>query len=484
MTSLKKQGSFLVLGKLISFSTQLIIPIILIRLIDQNEYGFYQKLLTISILLFPFIDLYFKRSIYYFHPRLDQKEIKSFFSQTFFISFLAGIIIVVLLTLSSLLFDFGEKYNFNLLLLVVVYTLFFTTSNFIEVIFIVEKKSIQTLKYLIIDSLLKAFFILLPAYLFQSIQKIFIGLILYAFVECIFLYYYLKKNYAINLDSITISSFKKQSKYCKPLLLSEIVGKIGANADKYILLFMLSSSDYAIYSVGSFKLSFIIILYSSIGQVILPRLSELNKQGKFRDAFTLWKKMVKNNALVTIPVLIFFWWNANEFIEFIFTEKYSESTVVFRIVILSLLIQMLGHGYILRGFAENNNILKANIIRTLFSLIFGYILIDNFGMVGGALVFLISFTINALIQLRKTKKILKIDFIDFLPWIDFFKFFTISIIGLIPVLVLKSFNLNSFVFLTISAISFFSIVLILMEKLNYFNIKQLYNFLRKIDDEK
>ena len=479
MTSLKKQGGFLVLGKLISFCAHLIVPIVLVRLLDKNDYGFYQKLLTISILLFPFIDLYFKRSIYYFYPRLQQKEITSFFSQTFFISFLAAIIIFVLLAICSCIFDFGEVYNFNILLLVAIYTLFFATSNFIEVIFVVEKKPIQTLKYLILDSLLKASFILLPAYLFQSIQKIFIGLILYALIECVFLYYYLKKNYKINLDSITKSSLKKQSKYCKPLLLSEIVGKIGANADKYILLFMLSSSDFAIYSVGSFKLSFIIILYSSIGQVILPRISELNKQGKFYDAFSLWKKMVKYNALVTIPVLSFFWWNANEFIEFVFTDKYHESIIIFRIVIMSLLIQMLGHGYILRGFAENNNILKANIIRTLFSLTFGYFLIDNFGMVGGALVFLISFAINAIIQLRKTMKILKIDFIKFLPWTDFLKIFTISIIGLIPAIILKYFDLNNFIFLTISSISFFSIVLIILEKLNYFTFQQLYSYLRK-----
>ena len=140
---------------------------------------------------------------------------------------------------------------------------------------------------------------------------------------------------------------------------------------------------------------------------------------------------------------------------------------------------MLGHGYILRGFAENNNILKANIIRTLFSLTFGYFLIDNFGMVGGALVFLISFAINAIIQLRKTMKILKIDFIKFLPWTDFLKIFTISIIGLIPAIFLKYFDLNNFIFLTISSISFFSIVLILLEKLNYFTFQQLYSYLRK-----
>ena len=140
---------------------------------------------------------------------------------------------------------------------------------------------------------------------------------------------------------------------------------------------------------------------------------------------------------------------------------------------------MLGHGYILRGFAENNNILKANIIRTLFSLTFGYFLIDNFGMVGGALVFLISFAINAIIQLRKTMKILKIDFIKFLPWTDFLKIFTISIIGLIPAIILKYFDLNNFIFLTISSISFFSIVLIILEKLNYFTFQQLYSYLRK-----
>ena len=76
--------------------------------------------------------------------------------------------------------------------------------------------------------------------------------------------------------------------------------------DKILLITFLTSSDFAVYAVGSFRIPFIALLYSSIGNVVMPKLSEYSKRNDYHKAHQLWIKMVIKNSMLTIPVVIFF----------------------------------------------------------------------------------------------------------------------------------------------------------------------------------
>ena len=170
---------------------------------------------------------------------------------------------------------------------------------------------------------------------------------------------------------------------------------------------------------------------------------------------------------------------AKEIFIILFTDNYAESANVFRIIILALLIQMLGYGYVLRAFGKTKKILIAKIYRTLLSLIFGYIFIKNFGIVGAALTFLFSYIINAIIQLRDTKILLNVSLKDYLPWSDFIKLFAISIIHGIIIILTKNLNWPIIYRLLFNSLIYFGIVILSLHKFNYFKKFGLDKFLLK-----
>ena len=198
----------------------------------------------------------------------------------------------------------------------------------------------------------------------------------------------------------------------------------------------------------------ITILYTSVGDTLMPKLSEFSKNNSILGAHSLWKKMIRYNSMFTIPTVLYFIIVAPEFITFLFTDQYFDSILIFQLTLSTFLIQMLGHGYILRAFAKTGQILKANLIRTIISLILGYFLIINLGIIGAALIYIISFNINAFIQLYKSKTVLDVSTREFLPWKDFINFILYSSIAILPVILLKNFEMNSLLYLFISFILF------------------------------
>ena len=52
------------------------------------------------------------------------------------------------------------------------------------------------------------------------------------------------------------------------------------------------------------ELSLITIFYTSIGNVVMPKLSEFAKSNDTTSAHNLWNKMIVKNAMITIPTVL------------------------------------------------------------------------------------------------------------------------------------------------------------------------------------
>ena len=314
-------------------------------------------------------------------------------------------------------------------------------------IFIIEGKANYSLVYFSFDKIIRLILILSFVIIFNQVFYAIISILIYYFIKFILLIFYLFKTYNISLKNIDKQFLKSQIIYAGPLFISEIIGKIGSSADRLLLIFLLSSAEFAIYSIGSFRIPMITILYTSVGDTLMPKLSEFSKNNSILGAHSLWKKMIRYNSMFTIPTVLYFIIVAPEFITFLFTDQYFDSILIFQLTLSTFLIQMLGHGYILRAFAKTGQILKANLIRTIISLILGYFLIINLGIIGAALIYIISFNINAFIQLYKSKTVLDVSTREFLPWKDFINFILYSSIAILPVILLKNFEMIFIIFI-------------------------------------
>ena len=470
---LKTQAVYVFIGKIFSLFFQLLTPIILVRIFSKTDYGLYQQILSLSMIALPFLGFSLNNSLYYFYSKNTIDDNKSYLSQAFYIPILFGSLLMLGLFLFNdyvIINSFGNKF---MLLVTILFFFISANSRLLDNIFILEEKAFHSLFYFSFDKLARLIFLLILVLIFETVISAIVALTIYNFLKFFYLYFYLRSNYQISIFSFKKNNLFKQIRYSIPLYISTIIGKTSAHMDKILLITFLTSSDFAVYAVGSFRIPFIALLYSSIGNVVMPKLSEYSKRNDYHKAHQLWIKMVIKNSMLTIPVVIFFIYIAPILIVLLFTDSYIDSIVVFQITILTLLIQMLGHGYLLKSFAKTKQILYANIVKAIITLIFGYILVSELGIIGAAILYVTGFTINALIQLIKSKNIFNYSWFYFFPYKDIIVFFIFSFICLFFIYLLKNLINNNYIYILVSSIIYFTFYLLMLLKFRYVKFSDL-----------
>jgi len=307
--SLKEQVSYLFSGKVIALAIQMAIPLILVRLINREEYGLYLQFLLIGQFLSSILIFSIPTSLYFFVPNAGDKK-DQLISQTYFaIVFMCLIFLPLYYLLGPQLSVFIEIDTFNRLYYPLgLYICFCTTSLMLEHLFVVEKKSNYVISYNVLSTLLRVTFLILAFITFKTIISLIWALVLLRVLMSGFLFFYLRANYRLNPDFRFWDKpyFLSQVKYTVPLAMASVVNNIGKNADKFILSAFFSASDFAIYSIANYKVPIVNLLFPSVSNVIVPQISKYRAEGNIAEVKRLWHKMIVVLSNVTIPTAFFF----------------------------------------------------------------------------------------------------------------------------------------------------------------------------------
>lgn len=483
--SLKKQALYNLVGRFFEFLVGMATPIILVRIFTQTDYGLYQQALVIGTVLAALLGFNFAHNLFYFYPTAkDKNEQTKLISQTYFGLWGVGLLLLLVFILGRpLLFKYVESEFFKEIFLFIPFFVIFTILNrSFDNIFVIEGKAKIAMYYYSINRFIRGFFVLGAALIFNTPMAVLWSLIIYLSIISLFLFSYLFYHYKISPFKWDKQLFRKQFKYALPFGLSGVVGAIGNYADKLIMTTFLPTKDFAIYSVGNFRLPFIELLYNSVGNVILPQISKYSTEvdGKIK-AYQLWRKMILKNMIVTIPVIVFSMGYATEIITLLFGDQYEESANVFRILILMFTMQMFGFGYILRGFGITKPIFPANVVKMLVSIGLGIPLIYYFGYIGAATSFVLAFSSNGIIQLTITKRFLGMKWANFIPWIDMGKLLLVAIICIVVSKLIVFFEAPKIIYLALSSGIYFLLGYLLLFKLKYLpSITNLKLFIKNI----
>jgi len=469
--SLRKEATFNIIGRLFELLFTMATPIILVRVFSQNDYGLYQQALIIGTAITSLLGFNIVHNLFYFYPIAKNNNQRIIYiSHTYFLLFFIGASFAIVLFLLKPIIQpyITTQYFVEIYYFIIFYVLLTLMSNTFNNFFVIEGKAKIAMWFYGINKIIRVICILTAAIVFKTPVAALWGIILYLLLLALFFYIYFRYNYNISPFRFDKTIMKKQLKYIFPFGLSRIVGTIGNYSDKLIITAFLPARDLAIYSIGNFRIPLIGILYSSVGNVILPKISEYSKlpNGKLK-AFELWKKLIINNIVITLPILIFSFYYAYPIITLIFGNEYGESAIVFRIMILIFLIQMFGFGYLLRGFGMTRPILPANIVKMVLSIILGGLFVYLWGYKGAAISYVIAFTSNGVIQLVVTRRFLEIPWRSFLPWFDIIKIFIASIISLLISLIMNYYEISTLLYLISTSIIYFIIVYVFLYYMNY-----------------
>ncbi|MFU8858661.1 MAG: oligosaccharide flippase family protein [Deferrisomatales bacterium] len=431
--SLRTQSALLFLGHVASFVVQLAVPVLLVRLLSRPEYGVYQLALTVTSTAVLLLGMGLRPSLYYFYPTVGDRK-PQVLTQTVYLTVgvataALGVFLVVLPWVPT------EHTTADRLILLQIagVTYFISISSLIGDVFILQAKALLNAFYLVAEQIVRACFVLVPALLFATVHHALWGLLCFYLLRTAALFLYLRLSCGAFGKVHDFDLVRRQIAYVLPLGGSSLIAVVRTKLDRFLVSGLLGVTPFAAYSVASYNVPVLQMLYHSIFQVAMPRLSRHAAEGEKAAAHALWQTLVEKAALVTLPCVLYMAVMGEQVISLLFTPQYLDALPAYRVFLCVPLVQMMGHGLIARAFGNTRVYLTAGVLALIPAVVLGVTFTKTWGITGAAAAAVISFGLSTSIILRAEKKILGLRFREWFPIRPLAEMSALSVLAMVPV---------------------------------------------------
>ncbi len=373
------------------------------RAFSLQENGTYGQVLLVSNLIVLVFSLGIS-NVYSILLADNKNDINKVFTNSTFLLVIAGLlasIIQIIVSIKSNVILNNDIYEYGLIFSISTFFTILTSILSLQLIF--SNKSKSLLIVTLVLNALKILFSILAIQYFKSFTLFIVFLAANAAINYFWLFFLMPKDQR-KFGKINIPFCKIILKESYPYLILSFLGYSILYIDGWMLSKLMSTDDYAIYRNGAIEIPFIASIYSSISSVMLNKLALLKSENKIAEIFELKKKTTQTIALFSYPIIVFLIVNADILIPIYLSNKYYASAIIFSIFSLVSLIRISNYGDLLMLNRNRSAIIMANLFAFFINLALNYILIKNFGRIGGAIAYVTSILFLAIILVKNTIK--------------------------------------------------------------------------------
>lgn len=431
----------LMLGRVFSSSTIILLSVLLARSLSKADYGTYVQISMIVQLCGVVLSFGLPSSLTYFLPKTIDK--RNLILKSYIILIAIGILgFIILYFLKD---DISVFFNNKLLSNYIIYAgfgvLFYLASLVTRPILMYRKDSLLLAKIEIFRSALFLCSMVVCVVISPRVTYIISIFIACIVVDFIFSLVIVAREVLVSKDicveeSVQLSS---QIRYSLPLGMSVICWYSGKELDKYVISHYMNPDDLAIYSRGAIELPLVHLLASTISQLKQPDWVAQWDSGNYGPLIAGWHNTIIKAALVVFPSFIFLELVGSDFISLLYSEKYSQSAGIFYLYLLLLPLQITSYTAIVESTGKNKFVLIGYVVQISVSVLISGFSIKYLGWYGPALVSVAGMYVWTLYVLIVISKIFRIEFREVFPWHKLAKIMIISAVsGVIPLLLLTS----------------------------------------------
>lgn len=392
------------LGNYINTFFVALFALILVRIMNPEQYGVLSVLLGIAYVLANLLDLGTTATIYSYLPPLLEKRtnrIYAFIKTTFFYQSLFAFIIIAILFIS---FPYLDKVFFKTqalkseLYITTFSVLFFIWQNFVTNILFAAKKFLSTNIYLIISNILKTIIIF---YLVLT-RAVSVGTVIFVFGivgPAIFflLLFWERRDFIFVLMKSKIRREEFKMGYTLTYFLATQFFNMGLRMDLFLLSYFGLRNEVGYYGLAQKIILALMATVISITQVLSPNFSRIKTKREV-------KSHVKTGLLyLTLPVGLFILLilTPQQVFDLFFTSTFSLTAAISKGLAIPFILFTLGNLpllFILYTFKKPQFILYSNIVFFIGMTVGCYLLIPKLGAFAPAYVIGFSLIIPILVQ--------------------------------------------------------------------------------------
>ena len=471
MNRLKRDSFLLLCSNLLQVIMALVISISYSKIfVDKGDFGKFQQIFVVINFLLSFSNGINASSNHFFGRYLKNNERVLLFRRFFNTILLFSIVAVTVLFFSkdyvSIRLDNEYIAESNL---AIAFLLFLRILNSFFVNFCFNTKKL--VYYFRVQLLQAVLSLMLVFYSFNNDYSLWEILFFFGCIEIIKFILLFRNLYSYLLipqKHVVIN--RQEFNYVLPLIVTGSIVTLNVYIDKLMVASLLQPDKFAEYQVGAFVIPFMGIITASVITVLIPQFSALFADGNIKDLIALLRDAVKRISVLLIPILMYCVLFGRELIVLLYSERYATSGEVFQLYTVNFFLTVVTLTAVLNSVGQQKRMIYNSVINILSNIIFNFLLIKQFGVLGAVGATLISTYLGYVYPIYLMKKHLKAGFLEYFPFKIYSKIFLLSlIIGFVVLRIYNDFELE-YLYSALLAPIYYLIVLVIANK-------SIFNFL-------
>ena len=286
--SLTARTFWLMLAKSLAFVFGFALPLLLVRRLNQTEFGLYKQAFLIVGTAAGILPLGFSMSAYYFLPRDSEKKGPIVFNILIFNLFVGSLAFLLLLLRPGLI---EKLFNSPALVpyapLIGLLILVWVLSYFLEISALANQEVGLSTIFIIGAQVTKTILLVGAAIGFPSVRALLCAAMIQGGLQVIVLLFYLRSRFGNFWTEFDWQTMRRQLSYALPIGSAAFLYVVLMDMHNYFVSYRFGSAAFAIYAIGCFSLPLVGIIGESVGPVLIPSVSRLQREGKTREIVLL-----------------------------------------------------------------------------------------------------------------------------------------------------------------------------------------------------
>lgn len=282
--------------------------------------------------------------------------------------------------------------------------IFFNNPTFTnEYVFLLRNKPVQLVIYGVSTFIVQLTVVVLPLYLTGELMNSFYGLIAFAIVKNVILFYQLRQT---GQGVLQPSQWLEIFFQAAPLMFSLLIAGSAEYIDGFLISTHFGTDAFAVFRYGAKELPVSLLMANALSMAIIPKLAE-DKIGN--KSLGLLRTETTRLMHLLFPLTLVLIMTSHYLYPIVFRPEFSISADVFNVYLLLVISRMLFPQSIIIAANRTGIIFKTSLIEIFTNVTASYLLMLKYGIMGVAYGTVIAFLTEKLVLLLFCHRVLKIS---------------------------------------------------------------------------
>jgi O-antigen/teichoic acid export membrane protein len=335
-------------------SAQVMIPILLVRMLDETGFGLYRTLWLIASTLPGVLALGIPQSLYYFLPRSDRARSSAYVLQAALHMTAAGLVAGA----GTAIFLWMQGETHPLGWPAIVFVALWVGASVLDALFIAQRAVPTQAALNLSFTALRVVAVLGAAVIWKAWWPVLLAHV--AFVGLKALACGIAVRRYVGSAHPSREALREQYGYALPVGVSTGLYTLRGRLDQWLVASMFSAAQFGLYSIAAVFGPLQTLIRVTVSQVIQPELSRLQSRQELDDMRALNRRANLAVTLLLFPALSFIALWAEAILSVLFTDRYTGASPFVRMYLLTMAIESLEIAIVVVSMGHGRFVMKVD----------------------------------------------------------------------------------------------------------------------------